>query len=158
MAQERPSRLAEWMEIARTQAPLLRDRFDSWVAAVREDPALLWQTVAVRYATYVIGALVLVWAVTGLAGLITPPAPAGAKPEATTADFHVLCTNPDCGHHFVIHQAFDFHRFPVTCPACQRETGARALRCNSPTCRGRWVVPQMRNGEPCCPFCGTSFD
>jgi hypothetical protein len=158
MAQERPSRLAEWMEIARAQVPVLRDRFDSWIAAVREDPALLWQTVAVRYTTYVVGALVLIWMLTGLVSLVTPPPPEGAKPEATTADFHVLCTNPDCGHHFVVHRAFGFRKFPVTCPACQHQTGAQAFRCNSPTCRGRWVVPEVRDGRRYCPVCNAPFD
>jgi hypothetical protein len=96
--------------------------------------------------------------VSGLIGLMAPAVPEGAQPEAKTADFHVVCTNPDCGHHFLIHEKFGFHRFPVVCPACGQKTGAEARRCFSETCRGRWVAPREVNGKLQCPVCGQPFE
>lgn len=158
MAQEKQSRLEEWAGIVRAQIPVVRERFDTWVAGVAEDPSLLWQTATVRYTVYVFGAVILFWAVSGVAHMVTPPLPANARPEATTADFHVICANPECGHHFVIHRDFAFDQFPVACPKCKRATGMQARRCNSPTCRGRWVPPESRDGHSYCPVCGAEFE
>ncbi len=158
MAQERPNPLIEWLMILRKQAPILRERIGDWIEQVREEPALIWATPAVRYVAYGLGAMVIVWVATGIAGAITPPPPASARPTATTADFHVVCSDPQCGHHFVIHREFGFHRFPVQCPRCERTTGVSARRCSSPTCQGRWVAPVEDEGGPKCPICGTMFE
>ncbi|MGB2984289.1 MAG: hypothetical protein WBE26_00260 [Phycisphaerae bacterium] len=156
MAQERPNRLTEWLLLTRKQVPVVRQHFENWLAAVREEPALVWQTPAVRYATYGAGGLMLVWIATWVAGGLAPPLPEDARP-ATRADFHVVCTNPECGYHFVIHRKLGFHGFPVKCPRCQQKTGTQARRCNSPTCRGRWVAPEKIEGELHCPVCGGRF-
>jgi hypothetical protein len=89
-----------------------------------------------------------------VADAIAPPAAVTAGPAVRKADFHVLCTNPDCEHHFVIRRKLGFNKFPVKCPACGEKTGERAYRCNSPTCQGRWIVPQKINRELVCPVCG----
>lgn len=125
MAQERPNRLTEWLLLTRKQVPVVRQHFENWLAAVREEPALVWQTPAVRYATYGAGGLMLVWIATWVAGGLAPPLPEDARP-ATRADFHVVCTNPECGYHFVIHRKLGFHGFPVKCPRCQQKTGTQA--------------------------------
>jgi len=158
MAQERPNRLAEWFTAARDHAPQVRRSAGEWLQQVREEPRLIWETPAVRYATYGVVALIGGWLVTVAVAMITPPPPAGAKPEATTADFHVLCANDTCGHHFVINRKFGFSKFPVECPRCKKQTGMAARRCDSPTCRGRWIVPVAKDGGLTCPSCGVRFD
>jgi len=154
MAQEERNRLVEWYEILRKQVPVVRETVVDWIAAVREEPRLLWATPAVRMTTYVIGGLALVWTAGWLASSLVPPPPANAKSAATTADFHVVCANPECYHHFVVHRPMGFRQFPITCPRCNQESGMRARRCNSDTCRGRWVPDRQPDGSTACPFCG----
>lgn len=150
MPVQKESKIAEWIAALREGWPGVRVRFDEWKDTVRENPALIWATPAVRYPVYGIGALLAVWALTWAVGQLQPPE---AVPPAETADFHVLCTNPECGHHFVINEEFDFDDFPVVCPKCKKKTGQRAVRCASQTCRGRWVVPEKRGDEYYCPYC-----
>ena len=158
MAQEGPNRLFEWLNLIREEAINVRDLVGDWLEQVREEPALIWATPVIRYATYGVAATVVVWVVSGVAGAITPPPPASARPAATTADFHVVCTVTHCEHHFVIHREFGFHRFPVQCPRCQRETGVSARKCSSPTCMGRWVAPVQDETGLKCPRCGARFE
>jgi len=158
MAQERPNRLAEWLILFRKQMPVMREHFAGWLTAVREEPRLLWETLAIRCAVYGLSGLMLIWSVTTFTGWLTPPPPPNARSAATTADFHVVCSDTDCGYHFVIHRPFGFRKFPVQCPKCKRETGAFARRCNSATCGGRWVAPvQMEQGTNC-PLCGAKLE
>jgi hypothetical protein len=157
MAQERPNRLAEWLMLVRRQTPIVREHFAAWIEAVREEPRLAWETSAVRYTVYGLAALVLVWFATNLSGWIAPPPPS-AKPAATTADFHVVCSDPNCGYHFVIHRKFGFDDFPVECPKCHHKTGVSARRCNSPTCDGRWVAPLQTDQGLKCPLCGAKLE
>ena len=156
MAQEEPNRFVEWFHLLRGQVPVVRQRLKDWVEAVREEPALIWQTTTVRYAVYGLGAVVLLWGASQVAGTIAPPAT--ARPQAKTADFHVVCTNQDCRHHFVIHREFGYREFPVDCPKCQKRTGAQARPCNSATCRGRWVPLERQDGKLYCPVCGAQFE
>lgn len=157
MAQEQRNRFVEWLLLVREQAPALRERLASWVAAVREEPWVFWDTTAVRYATYGVGGLILVIIVSRLPSMIAPPPPPDARAAATSADYHVICTNPDCGLHFVVREKFGFHGFPLRCPRCKERTGERALRCNSKACKGRWVVPQEIEGRARCPYCGNDL-
>ena len=156
MAQEEPNRFVEWFHLLRGQIPVIRQHLKDWVEAVREEPVLIWQTVAVRYAAYGLGAVVLLWGAYQVAGTFAPPAT--ATPQAKTADFHVVCTNPDCRHHFVIHREFGYRKFPVECPKCHKRTGAQARRCNSATCRGRWVPLERKDDKLYCPVCGAQFE
>ena len=158
MAQEKPNRLVEWLLLARKQWPVARRHFDDWWAAVREEPALFWQTVAVRYVVYGLSAFLLMFVLVKGVSLITPPPPASAKPAATTADFHVVCSNAKCGHHFVIHRKFGFRSFPVVCPHCKNETGIAARKCTSESCKGQWVAPQKSSDGLTCPHCGRKLD
>jgi len=157
MAYERPNKFVEWYEAVREHAPAMRRAVKDWWGQVREEPWLIWETPAIRYATYGIGGLLIVWSVTFAIGLLTPPLPPNARPEATTADFHVICTDSSCHHHFVINRDFGFDDFPVACPKCGKETGMAARMCNSPTCRGRWVTPVDADGKRKCPECGAVF-
>ena len=153
MAQEERNRLTEWLLLLRSQAPILRQGVADWLDAVREEPRLAWETAAVRYAVYGASAVVLVLVVTRIPALIGPPAPPSAQAAATTADYHVICSRQECGHHFVVNRKFGFHSFPVDCPKCNQRTGAQALRCSC----GRWVLPEMRNKALTCPVCGHHF-
>ena len=67
MAQENPSPLAEWFEALRQQIPVIRRHFDEWMSAVREEPALIWQTRTVRYAVYGLGACMILWSAGAMA-------------------------------------------------------------------------------------------
>ena len=106
-----------------------------------------------RYATYGLAAVVLCWFGLGLADAMSPVPVALTKPKATSADFHVMCTNRSCNRHFVIHREFGFRKFPVACPKCKKKTGAEARRCHSPTCQGRWIAPRLVDGVRKCPYC-----
>jgi hypothetical protein len=150
MPVSKEKKLAAWMAALREGRSGVRARFDEWKDAVREEPALLWATPAIRYGVYGLGGLLAVWVLTWGLGLFVP---AKATPPAKTADFHVLCTASGCGHHFVIREKFGFHHFPVVCPKCQQQTGQRATRCSSKTCHGRWVAPLEQDHEYRCPYC-----
>ncbi|MBI4716652.1 MAG: hypothetical protein HY763_02525 [Planctomycetes bacterium] len=154
MAQEKPNRIVEWVLLMRQHLPVVRQHALDWVAACREEPWRIWHTPAVRYLAYGIGGLVAAWMVVAFVNSFAPPLPASAKPMATTADFHVVCADPGCGHHFLIHRPFGFRRFPVTCPKCDRETGVHARLCGSPQCGGRWVAPAETDGVVVCSQCG----
>ena len=156
MAQEDRKRLVEWLEIVRAQVPIVREQIADWAGEVRQQPGLLWETPAVRYATYLTGGMLLLWIGIGVTRTLAP-VPSTVQVEATTADFHVVCTDPACGRHFVIHKKFGFRDFPVACPACRKQTGAQARPCNTPACGGRWVVPTRRDGGDFCPWCGGRF-
>ena len=158
MAQEPPNRFTEWLGLLREEATYLREVVGEWLEQVREEPSLIWATPAIRYTTYGLCAAALIWVVSGVAGAITPPPPASARPTATTADFHVVCTNPSCENHFVIHREFGFRRFPVQCQRCQRETGFSARKCGSTNCMGRWVAPVREETGLTCPRCGARFE
>jgi len=158
MAQEDRNRLAEWFTLIREHVPALRQRMRQWVVEAHEEPSVLWQTPAVRYSTYVTGGLVLAWIIQWGISLAVPPPPASARPEATTADFHVLCANPACGYHFVVQREFGFSDFPIPCPRCSQETGQKARLCTSDACRGRWVAPTTSDGEARCPRCERRFE
>lgn len=153
MAQEDPSRLIEWLELGRKQVPVLRQSIEDWLKEARKEPRMIWETPAVRYAAYGLVGLMLLWMGLGLANAVAPAPTAATKPKATSADFHVVCTNRACGHHFVIHRDFGFRKFPVVCPKCGQKTGVHARRCYSPSCRGRWVAPVRRDGTLTCPHC-----
>ncbi len=154
MAQEDPNRFAEWLVLCSRQAPFMRRQFDDWVEDAREEPRLIWETPAVRYGAYGLVAIVLAWGALGLANSIAPPPPPDAGRLARTADFHVVCADQLCAHHFVIHKKFGFRKFPVVCPNCRQQSGLRARRCNSPACRGRWVAPVQVGDMLKCPRCG----
>jgi hypothetical protein len=158
MAQERPSRLAEWIMLLRKNVPLLREHVADWAAEVREEPRLLWETSPIRYATYGVGAILAVWLVTFVVGFLTPPPPVGAKAAATTADYHIICSDPACAYHFVVQYQFGFHDFPIECSKCMKRTGVSARRCNSPTCQGRWVAPIEISEAKKCPICGAMMN
>ena len=134
----------EWRDTAKT-------RLGEWKDAVREEPALIWQTTAIRYTVYALGGFMALFSVLWLLSLFQP---AEVRPPARTADFHVLCTNRACGRHFVINRKFNFDDFPVVCPECQQKTGYQAMRCTSKQCGGRWVISKAQAGDYRCSQCG----
>ena len=157
MAQEKPNPFAEWLQVVRAQTLVVRARAAAWLAAARDEPALIWRTPAVRYAAYGVVAAVVLIAVRAGMGMFTTPLPADAGLGATSADFHVVCSSDTCGHHFVIHRDFGFDDFPVECATCRKATGQPARRCHSSACRGRWVAPERRGTVKACPHCGAEF-
>ncbi len=154
MAQERPSRLAEWVMLIRKNAPILREQLHCWATEVRDEPRLLWETGAIRYATYGVGAIAAAWLLTIVVTMMTPPPPADSRPEATTADYHVVCKDAACRCHFVINRKFGFDDFPVECLQCRKLTGVSARACFSKSCQGRWTAPVASGTELRCLRCG----
>lgn len=153
MPAEKPSKLSEWIQALREGAPGVKIHAAAWLEACRNEPALIWRTPAVRIVVFVIAAVLLVKSV-GWGFTLLAPGGAEPVPRAETADFHVVCTNPDCGKQFVINREFGFDDFPVTCPFCRKQSGASARNCNSTTCKGRWVAPVVGGGRLTCPVCG----
>ncbi len=158
MAQEDPNRLSEWLLLARRQIPVLRQRLDDWLRAVREEPSLIWQTPAVRYGAYGLTGLILLGVAVRFTRALAPPTPEGVRAAATSADFHVVCADAECSKHFVIHRPFGFDDFPVRCPSCGKNSGIMARPCNSSTCKGRWVAPIKVDRVLKCPLCGGRFE
>jgi hypothetical protein len=154
MAYQKPSPFSEWLLILRERWPVMRRQAGEWVGQVREEPILLWQTPAIRYCMYAVGVLIFIWLISIAAGSIAPPLPEEAKARAKTADFHVICTDERCMHHWMINREFGFDDFPVQCPKCNQMTGRQAVRCYSGECKGQWVVPTEREGVRYCPICG----
>lgn len=146
------SKLLLLVDAVKEWLPTVRVRFGEWWAACRGEPILFWHTPAIRYSAFALGGLLAIWAVLGVVGMFTPAGKTGV-PRATTADFHVICTDPACGAQFVIKKPFGFHKFPVECPRCKKTTGERALRCVSATCKGKWVTPRLVDGAYRCPDC-----
>ena len=154
MAQERPNRLAEWVVLIRTQAPVVRHHIAEWAHAIRANPGMLWQSLVLRYTVFSIVGLVFVLT---LRSACIPP-PEDASELARTADFHVICGNDACGYHFVINEKFGFDDFPVTCPVCGQESGYEARRCTSDYCKGKWILPYKDDeGVVRCSECGEPF-
>ncbi len=143
------------LDAIREGVPSTKAKFREWFDTCREEPALFWQTPAIRYITYgalgVIGMLI----VSAVANSCTPNIE--VKEQATTTDHRIICTNPECGHMFVIDRPFDFDSYPVKCPKCSKNTGQPALRCNSQNCGGKWVVRTVRNDRFVCPQCGADL-
>ena len=158
MAQERPNRLVELVALVRKNAPILREQARDWISEVREEPRLLWEASAIRYLTYGIGAILSIWLVISVVETLTPPPPAGARPESTIADYHVVCSDPACGYHFVVQREFGYRGFPIQCAKCAKQAGVSARRCNSSTCLGRWVAPVEVHGASRCPDCGAAME
>lgn len=145
-------RLGYYLDAFRAWLPTVKLRFLAWLEACREQPILIWHTSAVRYSVYGIVGLIAILTIRGIANSFVPPV---LVERAETADIQVLCSDPNCGKLFVINREFDFDDFPVKCPACQKETGVRALRCASPTCGGILVAPQKSadGRKLVCPRC-----
>ena len=148
------NRWAEWWGIAKERSESARVGFNEWCQACREEPSLIWATPAVRYTTYVIAGLIAALVIRAVVEMIQPVPTSEMTPRARTAHFDVICTNPECGRHFVIDRKFGYDSFPVTCPYCKQKTGYHALRCNSERCRGRLVPTIEVDGEFRCPICG----
>ncbi len=131
--------------------------FREWLAAVREEPALIWETLTIRYTVYAVAAIMLILTVRCAVTAFQPPLPADARPAATTALFDAICSSPSCGKHFVIERNFSFDRFPVECPFCDKLSGYRALRCPSKTCRNRLVQTYEKDDTLRCVACEHIF-
>jgi len=154
MAQERPNRLVEWYLAAREWAPTVPQRAREWGETVRAEPALIWQTPAVRYSAWAAGVILALTLATLLPDWIAPPPPADARPESREADFHVMCSDAACGHHFMITRKKSFDSFPLECPKCEQRTGVHARQCWSDACAGRWIAPIDVERSLRCPVCG----
>lgn len=137
--------LKEWV-------PTLRVHVGTWWEACRAEPILFWNTPAIRYGTYGLGGVLVVCFLSSVMGLFAPGGPE-PLPQARTADFHVICSNAACGAQFVIQRPFEFDDFPVTCRKCTQETGARAMRCFSASCKGKWVATQTVDDAYRCRTC-----
>lgn len=151
-APERNQWLEAW-EATRERADAAREQIRQWWEDVRQEPSLFWQTVAIRYIAYALVGLAGVATLRTVVGALQPPDAGVFQPRATTANFDVICYNPDCGKHFVIKRKFRFHKFPVTCPFCKQKTGQHALRCSSDTCRGKLVITVEEEDTIYCTEC-----
>ncbi len=150
------NRLVEWFVLVKDEwLPVQRARLGVWHEAVREEPYLIWQTPAIRYSVYGLGSLLAIWALAWVVSLLEPAPMKDARPRAKTASFDAVCTEANCGHHFIINRKFGFRKFPVECPECRQRTGQRATRCHSSACRGGFVAPIEADGELRCRECGT---
>ncbi|MHC4092136.1 MAG: hypothetical protein ACYSVY_18005 [Planctomycetota bacterium] len=152
------NRLITWYLLLKDEwLPAQRQRLADWSQAVREEPRLVWQTPQIRYTVYGLGGLAALWALLWALSLLQPAPPKGARPRANTANIHVVCSNPECKHHFVILRKFGFDNFPVACPRCEQEKGRRAMRCFSSTCDRKLVAPVESDSRLHCSECGADL-
>ena len=157
MAQEKANRLVEWYLALKEWAPTVPARFHQWREAVRAEPSLIWQTLAVRYATYGLVGFALLTVVSAVPGWFVGPPPADARPLAVTADFHVVCSKLECGYHFVTNQKKGFRKFPITCLRCKQKSAVHGRRCRSDSCSGQWVAPVEIEHSLRCTQCGRAL-
>ncbi|NOX59187.1 MAG: hypothetical protein GXP29_10065 [Planctomycetes bacterium] len=143
------------LDAIREGVPAAKAKFGEWCETCREEPTLIWQTPAIRYVTYAVVGLVGVLTVSAVANSCVPNI--DVQERATTTDHRVMCTNTDCANTFVVDRPFGFDDFPVTCPKCSKQTGERSVRCNSETCKGRWIVRDRRGDRFVCPHCETDL-
>lgn len=151
------NRWTEWLEITRERKDVARLALREWWVAVKAEPELFWQTPAVRYAAYGLGALMVIFAMRTAIEMLQPVDPKLMTPRAKTANFDVICSNPQCRQHFLIERKFKFRRFPVTCRYCDQETGRQALRCTSEACRGKLVMTARVDSKHQCTACGATI-
>ena len=158
MPPQQQNRLVAWYLLVKDEwLPGQWQRLVAWSAAARREPYLIWQTPQIRYAVYGLGALAGVWLLVWMATLLEPAPSQGVRSRAQTANFHVVCSNPQCKHHFVIVRKFGFKRFPVTCTRCDQKSCQRARRCFSPTCNRRFVIPITSEARLRCSECGADL-
>jgi hypothetical protein len=143
------------LDAIRDGIPATKVKLREWYDTCRQEPILFWHTPAIRYTTYGIAGILGVLIVSSIANSLVPNVE--VKAQATTTDHRVICTNSDCGKMFVIDRPFHFDDFPVTCPTCTKQTGQPAHRCNSKTCKGRWVVRRAEGERYVCPQCGADL-
>ncbi len=148
------NRWLETWEAVKERKAAMRDGLRQWSEAVKAEPELIWQTPAVRYTVYGIGALITILILRTAMNMLQPVDVSRFQPRAKTAHFDVICSNPDCGRHFVIQRRFKFHKFPVTCAYCSQLAGQRALRCASDSCSGRLAMTIERDKQLHCVKCG----
>ena len=67
MAQEDRNRLVEWYGILCKQGIAVRRGVAMWWEAAKEEPRLIWETPAIRYGTYGVCGLFLLWGAMWLA-------------------------------------------------------------------------------------------
>lgn len=157
MAQERPNRLAELLALARQGLPTLREQARMALARLRAEPGRVWEVAAVRYAVYGLVGLIATWILAFVVGLISPPPPPGARDPARSADFRIVCGDPQCGYNYVLRREFGYEGFPAACHRCKKVTGVPGRRCFSPRCEGRWIAPVESETQSTCPVCGNVF-
>jgi len=140
----------EWLPGAQAQV------LETW-EAIREEPAQIWNSVAFRCGMLALGGIILIVAARFTTSMLVPNAPDGHRQLSKTANFEVFCSNPSCKHHFLINKPFGYDRFPVKCPKCGKQTGERAVRCDSRTCQGRLVLPRKEGKTLVCSRCGAKL-
>jgi len=152
------NRIVAWYLLLKDEwLPGQRQKLGEWARACREEPVLIWETPQVRWGVICVSGLLAVLLVVWFVGWMVPDLPASAKPQAKTANFHVVCTNPACKHHFLIERKFGFDHFPVVCPRCKEKTGQLGLRCHSEKCGGKYVAAVKRGDRLICTECGADL-
>lgn len=126
--------------------------YRQWREDLRQDPALLWQTPAVRIVLWIVLGIILVSGLYWAIATFTPSGTDSLFVEPTPlATLYVACTNPDCRAHYNTKQPMDFDSWPLKCEQCGSESVYRAKLCS--VCR-RWFATAP--GQPTgCPFCAT---
>ncbi len=157
MPVSKPSKLQELIHGVREWLPGVKPRALEWWETVREEPGQVWTSMAFRCGCLVVGGIALLFTVSTIAGWIEPSTPSAHGPAARTANFDVLCSDPNCAHRFVINRKFSFHKFPVACIKCKQPTGQRGRRCSSTTCLGKLAIPVDGELGPICNRCGQRF-
>ncbi|MCH7701206.1 MAG: hypothetical protein IID37_05930 [Planctomycetes bacterium] len=157
MPVSKPSKLKELIDGVREWLPGVKPRALEWWETVRAEPGQIWASLAFRWGCLVAGGIVLLLIATTIAGWSERSTPSARGPAARTANFDVLCSDPNCAHHFVINRKFTFHKFPVECIKCQQPTGQRGRRCSSISCSGKLAIPVESELGPICDRCGQRF-
>lgn len=115
-----------------------RSDWAQWRSDVRQNPALLFQSLPVRIALWLLVAfalyLIVSWIVVGANNQ-----GAVVIEEATpTATLYVACTNSDCLRSATVTQPRDFREWPLRCEHCGQMSLYRASLCKS--CRDWFAV------------------
>lgn len=149
MSTHRSPNLADLPHRVRDQVETFAGNWKQWRSDVREDPSLLWRSAVIRIPAWIIIGLALYFGLRGLlGGIFSGPTDVGDSTPLAT--LYVVCTNPDCAHHFQTRRPIDFADWPIACPVCNQMTVQRARLC--PKCR-HWVAIAPGDGSGSCPHC-----
>jgi predicted RNA-binding Zn-ribbon protein involved in translation (DUF1610 family) len=126
-----------------------RSNWSQWRRDVRANPSILFQSLPVRLAFWLVVAVAFFFCVTRIMKALTPDASAGREAATSVATVYVACANPDCGKSQIANPRVDFKAWPMTCAACGKATVYRATVCKK--CRN-WIA-MVPGQPPDCPHC-----
>lgn len=108
-----------------------RSDWAQWRSDVRRNPGLLFQSLPVRVAFWLLGACVLYFVISWVIVGANRQGAVVVEQATPTATLYVACTNPDCLKAATVTQPRNFKEWPLKCEHCGQMSMHRATLCKS---------------------------